>query len=257
MPALTVVTRSSSPANGPTKQQYADAYAKECQSAYPVIDQYEYRLGYFRTDLHLVARMLACPVKVNPPNWQHGRVLYSTLSAYLRRREVLNVPAFMVLDIGTAKGFSAICMQMAIDDAQRYGHVVSVDVINPADKIRRNTVAEVDGLLTLPQTIVASGFGFEAKRIIFLHCSGVAWLRESIGRVHFAFVDGKHSKLAVEEEARLLTERQHAGDIIVFDDVHIPGVAEAIGTLERQRNYAIERIVAIPDKRIYAVATRK
>ena len=52
------------------------------------------------------ARVLACPLKANPPNWQHGRVLYAGYRAYLAglQRRVL------LLDIGTAKGFSAAAM---------------------------------------------------------------------------------------------------------------------------------------------------
>lgn len=137
-----------------TVAQYNGIFAKERRSSYPIIDRYESSFGFAidRDKLESMARTLACPLKVNPPNWQHGRVIYTTLRNYLRAANLTGYHP--ILDIGTAKGFSACVMSHAIADAQSGCGVVSVDVVSPNDKIRRNSVAELDGLKTIDEFVI-------------------------------------------------------------------------------------------------------
>lgn len=234
----------------PTRQQYVAAFERERINQYPMIDDFEQRCGYRieRVLLEDMARTLQCPVKRNPPNWQHGRVLYALLSDYLMREDRGFVRA---LDIGTAKGFSALCMAAALQDRAALGEVVSLDVIDPAARVSRNTIADCDGLNTIA-TLVAPWVC--SHRVIFRRSSGSRWLNDNIGQVHFAFVDGKHSFSAVREEARLLASCQARGDIAVFDDVQIVGVAEAVN--EARSMYHIE-IIEVASWRKYAIGTRK
>lgn len=137
-----------------TEEDYRRAFALERQTRYPSIDRYEEHCGFKLEQMKLLnaARVLACPVKVNPPNWQHGRVLYSTLMRYLLGAAM----PWLVVDVGTAKGFSALCMLWALQDTkftEENWEIHSVDVIDPCARYRRNTVAEVGGLLTLPETL--------------------------------------------------------------------------------------------------------
>jgi prepilin-type processing-associated H-X9-DG protein len=233
----------------PTAEEYARIFAEECARTYPVIDALEVECGYAidRDRLEDMARVLACPMKANAPNWQHGRVLYAVVRRYLAGK----TEPVTVLDIGTAKGFSALCLQMALNDAGALGAVVSVDVIDPDGRVRRNTVAEVDGPLTLAETLAPWPM---AGAVTFLCSSGVEWLDRHPGRVHVAFVDGKHSGPVVHKEGLLLAQRQNAGDIVVFDDVHIPGVRLAVDTLEPF--YAVRQIDVMPH-RSYAIAVRQ
>ena len=174
-----------------------------------------------RDRLENAAKVLACPVKTNAPNWQHGRILYALTRQYLASH-----PGFVqCLDIGTAKGFSALVMRWAIVDAGNdEGQVLSVDVLDPLARVRRNTVAEVDGLKTLEETLAPWP---EAERIWFRQNTGVDGLKV-LTRVHVAFVDGKHSFAAVSEEVALLAARQQPGDRVMFDDAQIEGVAKAV-----------------------------
>src|SRR6185369_15064920 len=92
-----------------TRRQYDKAFIEERMSEYPMIDDYEKSCGFAlnRHKLEEAARVLACPVKKNPPNWQHGRVIYSTLRSYMTETTCVN--PLHILDVGTAKGFSALC----------------------------------------------------------------------------------------------------------------------------------------------------
>jgi predicted O-methyltransferase YrrM len=237
----------------PTKKQYDEVFELERLNVYPAMDDYEKRAGFSigRAWLENAARVLACPVKVNPPNWQHGRLIY----AALRKRVEGMVGRVVCLDIGTAKGFSALVMCHALHHAPSIGVVVSVDVVDPEARLMRNTVAEIDGPKTVAETLDAVAMMRGEIRLI--KSSGVDYLlldylRATDERIHFAFVDGKHSYESVSQEWRLLQTRQHIGDVAVFDDIQIEGVGRAVSEIA---GYQIEQVLLKPG-RAYAVATR-
>jgi predicted O-methyltransferase YrrM len=255
-------------------QDLIDRYEREFEDErkvdYPAIDAFEKEQGFqFGKDrLQAAARILACPVKRHPACWQHGRVIYTTarwrIAAWARAPGLRKPMTF--LDIGTAKGFSALMMQYAIDNSGSdldWFQVVSVDVIDPNARVPRNSIAERDGPKTLHEMLVP--WQDVARRITFLRSTGVAWLKDrDEQRVHFAFVDGKHTFAAVSEELGLLAKNQRGGeDVIVLDDVQIEGVRKALEGFRHAYQWRI--IEAIPaaeqDRnhapRAYAVAMRR
>lgn len=214
----------------PQRSEYERAFETEREQVYPNIDDWERLTSAFvleRSRLEAAARVLACPVKANPPNWQHGRLLYSLARQYFSCRGFAT--PVLLIDIGTAKGFSALCLEWARRDSGVQGLVISVDVIDPKSHARRNTVAECDGGLKTLAEILAPWP--EAESITFQHGTGIELLEASADRVHIAFVDGKHSRDVVQREGRLLAARQLTGDVAMFDDVQIPGVAKAVESL--------------------------
>lgn len=240
------MTTSVAPAR--TRHAYHAAFAAECRRVYPEIDLLEARRGYAvnRDRLEAAARVLACPVKAHAPCWQHGRLIY----AVARQCLALSTGPVSLLDIGTAKGFSALCLLWALQDADCDGTVTSVDVIDPAARVARNTVAELDGLLTLRDTLAPWP---ESAAIAFVQSTGVAWLEAHPAHLSLAFVDGKHSEAAVRAELALLAARQTAGDLVILDDLQIPGVAAAVRTA---KGYQFEMVSASPE-RVYAIGHRE
>lgn len=238
-----------------TRENYDAAFEHECTQDYPAVTALEKELGYAIDADRLLsaARVLACPVKVNPPNWQHGRVLYAAACDYFSRSR--GVAAFCALDIGTAKGFSALMVRYAALDMGVPCRVHSCDVVRPDEPQWRNTVLECgrDVPLTLPETLAAFP---AASDIVFYGMSGAHWLMSaSPGHVHFAFVDGKHSGHVVRQEAQMLASQQEQGDVIVFDDVHIPDVRSAAwSTLG---NAYERRVIQVLPKRAYMLCRRK
>lgn len=235
-----------------TVADYDRVFEAERAREYPVVDAFEARMGFAvdRQRLEQAARVLACPVKNNPPNWQHGRVLYA---AARKRIAGMSPGGLTILDIGTAKGFSALCLQWAVNDeagALVGGAVTSTDVIDPDARVRRNTVAEVDGLLTLRETLASWP---EAQGIRFLHGTGIDAL-EQMGNIEVAFVDGKHTGAVVAQECRLLAEHQEPGAVAIFDDVHLEDVGRAVKGLSAI--YALETLALLPN-RAYAVGVRR
>jgi len=231
----------------PTREQYDAAFQAERAREYPAVDAFEREYGYAvdRARLEDAARALACPVKPHPPNWQHGRILYALARDYLNDHD----GKMRFLDIGTAKGFSALVMAWAVKDSGRKVRITSCDVLEPKQPMYRNSVADLDGPKTLAEYLAPWP---EAAVVGFWGIKAADWLRRSEGRVHLAFVDGKHSTEAVIEEAELLAARQIKDDLVLFDDLQMLPVRKAFGRIE---GYDRQEIRASRE-RVYGLAIR-
>lgn len=239
----------------PTAADYQAIFDAERVKDYPVVNAFEARMGFAldRDRLESAARVLACPLKKSPPNWQHGRVLYAFARKFLSGKPG---GCWTFLDIGSAKGFSALCMQWALMDhagGALTSGVTSVDVIDPDERVRRNTVAEVDGLRTLRETLAPWP---ESQEITFKKSTGIDWINGSQYSVDFAFVDGKHTGAVVAEEGRLLADMKEDGEpqFVVFDDVHLDDVNKAVISLSDL--YELETLRILPN-RAYAIGVRR
>lgn len=231
-----------------TSEDYARIFETERLVEYPVVDAFEQQMGFAlaRPRLEQAARILACPLKAHAPNWQHGRVIYAATMKYLAQGQ----EPVLLLDVGTAKGFSALCFQWALYDAATHGLVVSVDVIDPKERVRRNTVLEIHGYKTLAETLSPWP---EAQVIRFQRMTGAEAIVDW-PRVHIAYLDGKHTFDAVSTEVALLTKRQRPGDLVIWDDAQIDGVARAIAGASK--HYAIDSLDVLPHRR-YAIGVRR
>jgi predicted O-methyltransferase YrrM len=227
----------------PTADDYRTAFVLESRNVYPCVDEFEQASGYAleRSKLEAAARVLACPVKKNPPCWQHGRILYAATRARLHG---IAGPV-NILEIGTAKGFGALCLLWAMQDANHHGQVTSVDVIGPKDRIKRNTVVEIDCtmLLTLRETLSQWP---ESSLIDFQQSTGVDYLLKHEERIHVAFIDGKHSGPVVSQEGWLISHRQQPGDVALFDDVHLAPVERSVNDLRSV--YEFQRFDLLPER---------
>jgi hypothetical protein len=236
-----------------TAEDYARIFELERSVAYPMVDSYEARLGVAieRERLEGAGRVLSCPMKAAPPNWQHGRVIYSTFRRYCEDRTQEGSSVYS-LDIGTAKGFSALCALWAIAYARRVPVVTSVDVMPPSERCRRNTPAEVNGLRTLDEILEPWP---EAKGIDFVESTGIDWLKKhkEVERIHLAFIDGKHAGDVVLKEGKMIADRQQSGDIVIFDDIQVPSVGEAVRMLDV---YEVEYLQVLPGRK-YGIGVRR
>ncbi len=232
-----------------TAAAYREAFATERRVSYPVVDAFEADAGYAldRERLEAAALVLACPLKKSAPNWQHGRVLYASARRYLAG---LAGPVTL-LDIGTAKGFSALCLFWALQDAKVDGTVVSVDVIDPQSRVSRKTISEVDWLLTLSETLAPWP---EAAAIQFVQSTGIDWLVAHQERINIAFVDGSHDVAIIRQEGYLLVERQERGDLVIFDDVNRLSVSCAVFGLQDAYRFDV---LSVLQTRSYAIGVRR
>ena len=74
----------------------------------------------------------------------HGRLLYSLLSSYIS-----DLPDkyndLKILETGTARGFSAICMAKALIDNKYPGFITTIDAIPHNQSIYWNCIDDLDG----------------------------------------------------------------------------------------------------------------
>jgi predicted O-methyltransferase YrrM len=241
-----------------TREDYERAWAIEKAHRYKAMEALEERYG-FSVDkdwLDNAASVMACPIKRNPPNWAHGRLVYA-----LTRHRMAQGGDLCLLDIGAAKGFSAACMARAAADAGQYVDIWSVDVIDPTSNQPRNSI--LDGEIKRGIWDYCENFIHAAMRPL-VHFVGdgdtahIGFLSRT-DRIGFAFVDGGHDYDSVRTDIERIVPRQRAGDIILFDDFHLPMVADAV--LKELPDtpgctYEVERVTLTPS-RSYAIAVRQ
>ena len=205
------------------------------------------------SDLALHTQVVIKPEKLN---FFHGRLLYTVLSKYIS-----NLPDkynhLSILETGTARGFSAICMAKALIDNQCPGFITTIDSIPHNKPIYWNCIDDLEGPRS--RAALLKKWSLELRKIIFLQ----GWTSSVIPklgleRVNFAFLDAQHTKESVLSEFLYVFERQLMGDIIVFDDVTeniFPGVCEAVREIENNFPYELHRI-QFSDQRGYAIAIK-
>ena len=221
------------------------------------IEKFENEIGYKVNEKWFNNLVLYTQVSIknNELNFNHGRILYSLLSKYISQNKNLN--QLSILETGTAKGFSSICMSRALIDNNINGTILTLDCISHNEKIYWNNITDHSAKLTRKELL--KQWDEELSKIIFfqgwtiptLNCLGQK-------RINFAFLDAQHSKSSVLKEFHYISNLQEKGDIIFFDDVTqglFDGVCEAVNEIEESYPYKIERL-NFDRNRGYAIATK-
>lgn len=207
----------------------------------------------FILDLALTTQIT---LKKSAINIDHGKILYALLSTYLS--ENLNQKNITIVEVGTAKGFSAICMAKALNDQNVNGKIFTFDILDHTSKRIWNSYADTSygisrfELLSKWQDIIneyiifISGFShINLKKIFF-------------NRVNFAFIDGSHYGHDVEFEFKEITKYQLKNDIIFFDDYNkskYPDLSKKIDLLLDNKNY-VRQIIPGSHGRNYVLAVK-
>lgn len=152
---------------------------------------------------------------------EHGKLLYSLI------RERLGCGRRVVaLDIGTARGFSAITMSRALLDANLDGHVYTMDVIDHDDvydwhAAKHSSDDPLAGVPSPRSAIWQKWFPDESARITPVTGRSTRLLRDwPHGRIDVAFLDGSHAYDDVKAELDMLDRIMAEDGAIVLDDVH-------------------------------------
>lgn len=262
----TLLSRNSKPVRPPEEHPFgvtprADRATyqrlhREASSAqHPRIDAIEAELGYAidRSWFNELALHTQVVIKESRLNYQHGRVLY----AHLRQYCGTSVGPIIILETGTARGFSSVCMARALADAGAAGHIVTVDMLPHNRRFLWNCIDDHDGPKTRQELL--SPYRDLLRRIVFVEGPTRQLDRLGLARVNFAFLDAGHTHDDVMHEYRYVRDRQEAGDVIVFDDVTpgvFDGVVKAIEAIESEALYSMTRVLS-DDERGYAIAVRR
>ncbi len=238
--------------------EYQRLWTDARQKSYPEVDRYEASLGEAIDPVwfHQLALLTQVAVKRSEVCYQHGRLLYSTLAQYARARPG---EPLTIVETGTARGFSALCMAKALADAGGGGRIVSFDILPHDAQILWNCIRDADGPRTRAE-LLEDYAGLIEPYLIFVRGDTKREMsRMSLARVHFASLDSVHTYDHVMAEFACLRDRQRAGDVLFFDDytpTAYPGVVKAVDEICRDHGYAMH-VVRANSQRQYVIARKQ
>ena len=198
-------------------------------------------------------------IKKSELNYAHGRVLYSVLRNYIstlnQKNKYLNI-----VETGTARGFSALCMAKALSDSEIEGSIFTIDVLPHFKKMFWNCASDhVKGEQTR-HDLLSEWSDLLERYIIFLQgYTGHILPKIALSRINFAFLDGAHTYKDVLFEFDTISKKQKKGDIIIFDDynkIKFPGVVRAVKNILRREEYNILLIENKNTNRDFVIAKK-
>ena len=164
-----------------------------------------------------------------------------------------------IVETGTARGFSALCMTKGLADAGASGLVMTVDVLPHDRPIYWNCYRDAEGRRTRAQLLEAYRDLLE-RYVVFLRGDSPRVLaRVSVPRVHLAVLDSVHTYEHVQAEWAALHGRQQAGDVLFFDDYtpeQYPGVVQAADEICARGGY-VPTVITAAARRRYLVAEKR
>lgn len=242
-----------------SRETYMDLWMREKRSLYPVIDEFEKTLG-FAVDpewFQNLALHTQVVIKDSVLCYQHGRVLYAALRAFLKNRK--EKTALTIIETGTARGFSSVVMARALADAGRPGQIITFDLLPHDIPMYWNCIDDLEGAQSRRQ-LLDRWRDLVDDYIVFVEGDSRIMLKKiATGRVGFAFLDGAHTYEDVMLEFGTVAARQKPGDVIVFDDYSpglFPGLVEAVDEGAAKWNYSRE-ILTAGSERAYVIARRQ
>ena len=227
---------------------------------YPNIDNYERELGYEinRAWLAELALHTQVVIKASRLCYEHGRVLYSCLSDYVSRHQP-DQGRITIVETGTARGFSALCMAKALADADRQGLILTFDVLPHNVPMMWNCIDDLDKAKTRGE-LLAPWDALVQRYVVFVEGeSSVMLSRVQVERINFAFIDAMHTEDDVLSEFQYIQDKQRSGDVVVFDDYSVAKFPEVVRTVDQICiDFAYDaRVVQANRDRGYLVATRR
>ncbi len=180
----------------------------------------------------------SCDILRGGDGGEHGLLLYKLV----RQHQVENRP-LVVLDVGTARGFSAVTMARALCETVS-GCIYTIDVVDhhqarnwhvekqpPGDPLAGMTLSRAE--------IWHRWYSHEADLVSPL--KGRSWDLLAVwthGPIDVAFLDGDHNHAAVSKELALLSPLMAPDGVIVLDDYHL------VANVFRLRSRLVNRLVA-------------
>lgn len=239
-----------------TKEEYLRLFQQAREKIHAEVEALEVSTG-FAVDqawFHELALHTQIVKKSSELDYSHGRILYSLLRNCIEKNAHSHV---VVLETGTARGFSAICMAKAMADSNVSGQIVTLDVLPHLKQQIWNCIDDLERPKSRAELL--HPWSALTRSITFLQGDTV-YLAPRVGleRINFAFLDAQHIKSSVLSELAAVVPYQTTGDMVFFDDVTpaiFPGVVDAVAHLEAAGTYRVTRFQE-SRSRGYAWATK-
>lgn len=157
-----------------------------------------------------------------------------------------NVKHLTCLEIGTARGFSAILVAAAIEEAGRIATVLTVDRVGHLKRVYRMVNSQEGASMSRSELVAPFVKSLTSKFLFFQSSSSVLDGILESGNIDFAFVDGDHSYLGVKRDIEFLSRRLSDRFLVIFDDYDeykFPGLKKAVDNWVRTESYSFEAII--------------
>ncbi len=154
----------------------------------------------------------------------HGLLLYKLVRCLDTGRE------HVLLDVGTARGFSAMAMARGLLDGSADGRVYTIDVLEHEEAINWHSATEgkqdddepLADIEISRSDIWGRWFAEDSSAVTPIAATSHEVLRDwNHGPISLAFLDGSHTYEAVSGELRLLESLLAEDGHIVLDDYHV------------------------------------
>ena len=240
------------------KDKYIEIWKNAKSKSYYEMDNYETELDYSidKEWLDELALHTQVVIKKSDICYQHGRILFSTLCHYIKTNIHSSIN---IVEVGTARGFSALCMAKALKFMEVKGNIITIDPLPHDIKMYWNCIDDLNGEKTRKELLIAYNNLIE-EYIKFIEGTSKKILNKiKFHRIHFAFIDGTHEYDNIIYEFKQIMNNQHSGDIIVFDDYTsglFPGVVKAVDEICNTYKYS-KNVIQATNDRGYVIAAKE
>ena len=214
---------------------YKNALKLDHSNFFKQVDKdFDFKNATIKQFIDNIAKIAQVVIKKSVLMWLHGYLLYVALSDYLKNPTIDFVN---ILETGTARGFSSLCMAKALHDNNRKGKIHTVDTLRHDAKMYWNCMKDEEGKHTR-QELFKGEPCYDLFKYIKFHTGASLDVLNSIklDRIHFAFLDAQHDYVNLNHELVYVKNRQKNRDVIVCDDyttyntghLQFPGINKAI-----------------------------
>lgn len=242
-----------------SKEHYLKLFNDASIVNYSKVDEYENESQIsINTDwLNELALLTQITIKKNDLCYAHGRVIYTALSN--RIRNLNKNENITIIETGTARGFSSLCMAKSMEDNKFFGKILTLDQLPHDTEIYWNSISDhINGKISR-RSLLIKWQELINKYILFFNGDSRVLLNSmNFSRVHFAFLDGCHTYDDVIYEFNSISDHQLSGDVIVFDDYTTntyDGVVKAVDEICSKYSYK-KKIIYLNKKRSLLIASK-
>jgi cephalosporin hydroxylase len=204
-----------------------------------IINEIKDYFGYLhdKNEIDDLGLKLQICIKPSNPMYLHGYVITSALYKYLIDNNYDNIS---ILETGTARGFSSICMSKILDKLNKNGNIYTIDYIDLFDNCLKSV--QLNRKITINEC-VEEWKDLVNKYITFIKGDSnikIQELNKKLERIHFAFLDGAHYYKNLKNELEFVEKKQQVGDVIICDDytkTQFPEICKAIDEFLGKNNY--------------------
>ena len=194
------------------------------------------------------------PAANDRSNFNHGIILCKLLDDYIKN----NNKNFEILEVGSARGYTSLCMSQAIINNQDKSKIFSLDVIGNNNKFFQKTYI---GNKKVSRSDILKNFSHELlKNIIFIQADTYSDLEKiTFHNLKFAFIDGEHNFKYLSKELEFCNKFLLKDGLIIVDDYNereFHEVIKCVNFFAKNCNYDL-KIIKYGKNSNFAVLKRK